>query len=127
MGCGFGLEALRLRERVGRDGRVAGVDISGAFIAEARRRAAAAGLAIDYREGAADTLPFPVASFDVARAERLLIYIPEFPEPERVLAEMRRVSRPGGALALIEPDLGTTSVNLPDRPLVRRVIGHGPT
>jgi SAM-dependent methyltransferase len=121
VGCGFGLETLRLRERVGPTGRVAGVDLSAAFIAEARRRADAAGLVIDYREGAADRLPFPPAVFEATRAERLLIYLSA---PERVLREMRRVTRPAGTIALIEPDLSTTTINLPDRPLVRRVIGH---
>ncbi|MFO1069832.1 MAG: methyltransferase domain-containing protein [Geminicoccaceae bacterium] len=121
IGCGFGLETLRLAVRVGPAGRAAGVDISPAFLAEARRRAAAAGVAIDVHEGRAEALPLANASFDAVRAERLLIYLAR---PEAALAEMRRIARPGAALALIEPDLGTTTVNLPDRGLVRRVMGH---
>ena len=51
----------------------------------------------------------------------MLIYLTE---PRRAVAEMKRVARPGGSLALIEPDFGTTTVNLADRALVRRVMAH---
>ena len=40
------------------------------------------------------------------------------------MREMRRVARPGGGLALIEPDFSTTTINLPDRPAVRRALAH---
>ena len=121
VGCGFGLETLRLAVRVGPSGHAAGVDISPAFLAEARRRAAAAGVAIDVHEGRAEALPFADASFDAVRAERLLIYLTH---PEAALAEMRRIARPGSVLSLIEPDVTTCTVNLPDRDVVRRVMGH---
>lgn len=121
VGCGFGLETLRLARLAGSGGRVAGVDKSADFIAEARRRAAADGLAIDFGVGDAAALACEDAAFDHVRAERLLIYLDD---PARTAAEMRRVARPGGSLAFIEPDLGTTTVNLPDRAAVRRAIAH---
>jgi SAM-dependent methyltransferase len=120
VGCGFGLETMRLAEQAGR-ASTCGIDKSARFIEEARRRAKAANLAIDYEVGSADALPYADASFDHVRAERLLIY---FGDVRPALAEMRRVLRPGGTLALIEPDFGTTTVNLPDRNLVRRVMAH---
>ncbi len=118
VGCGFGLETLRLA-RLG--GAVAGIDRSADFIADAGRRAAAEGLAIDFRVGDAGALPYPDASFDCLRAERLLIYLDD---PAVALREMRRVGRPGGGLALIEPDFSTTTLNLPDRPALRRAVAH---
>lgn len=121
VGCGFGLETLRAAERVAPAGSVTGLDLSGDFIAEARRRADAAGLKVDLRVGSAEALPFPDASFDIARAERLLIYLHDW---QAALAEMRRVVRPGGRIALIEPDVTTTTVNFPDRPLLRRIMAH---
>lgn len=121
VGCGFGLETLRLARLTGPGGAVSGIDKSAGFIAEARRRAQQAGLSIGFEVGDADALPYPDRSFDHARAERLLIYLSE---PSRAVAEMRRVVRPGGSLALIEPDIGTTTVNLADRALVRRVMAH---
>lgn len=121
VGCGFGLETERLAGLAGAAGRVVGVDRSEAFIAEARARAAAKGLAIDYRVGDAEALDLPDHGFDVARAERVLVYLPE---PEKALSEMRRVTKPGGAVALIEPDFGTNGVNSTDRSLARRVLQH---
>lgn len=120
VGCGFGLETLRLAPLVA-PGEVAGIDKSADFIAEATRRAAAAGLRIDFRVGDADALPYGDASFDCVRAERLLIYLQT---PEKAVAEMKRVAKPGGGIALIEPDFGTTTINLPDRPMVRRALAH---
>lgn len=121
VGCGFGLETLRLARLAGPARPACGVDKSGHFIEEARRRAAAAGLAVEYAVGSADALPYADDGFDHVRSERLLIY---FEEVEPALADMRRVLRPGGLLALIEPEFGTTTINLPDRALVRRVIAY---
>lgn len=118
VGCGFGLETLRLA-RLG--GRVAGIDKSADFIDDAGRRAAAAGLSVELKVGDAAALPFADARFECVRAERLLIYLDR---PEQALQEMRRVMRPGGGLALIEPDFSTTTLNLPDRSAVRRALAH---
>ena len=75
VGCGFGLETLRLAEVVVPGGWVAGLDQSEAFIDEAKSRAVAAGLEIDYRLGQAEALPYENGSFDYVRAERLLVYL----------------------------------------------------
>ena len=114
VGCGFGLETLRLAA-LARPGRVVGIDKSADFIAEAKARAAAASLAIDFDVGDADALPYPDASFDCVRAERLLIYLTD---PAKAVAEMKRVAKPGGRIALIEPDFGTTT-HQPARPPAR--------
>ena len=121
VGCGFGLESLRLARLVQPKGRVAGIDKSAAFIDEAKRRAGEADLPVAFEVGDAESLPFADASFDVVRAERTLVYLPD---PNRALREMRRVTRPGGFVAAIEPDFGTNAINLADRGLVRRVLDH---
>jgi SAM-dependent methyltransferase len=121
VGCGFGLESIRLAQLVQPGGRVVGLDHSVAFVEEARRRAAAAQIEVAFDAGDAQALPFAAASFDVARAERVLVYIAD---PVKALAELRRVTRPGGAIALIEPDFDTNSINLSDRALTRRVLAH---
>jgi ubiquinone/menaquinone biosynthesis C-methylase UbiE len=118
-GCGTGLETIRLAKLVAPSGRVVGIDASEKFLAEARRRAAGLTLPIDYRQGDAQQLPFPEKSFDVARAERLFPYLAE---PERAFSELVRVAKPGGAVALIEPDFETVTINLSDRSLVRKVF-----
>jgi SAM-dependent methyltransferase len=121
VGCGFGLESLRLARLVQPGGRVAGIDKSAAFIKEAQVRAGQAKLAAEFQVADAESLPFADATFDVARAERVLVYLPE---PKRALDEMRRVTRPGGSVTAIEPDFGTNAINLPDRALVRRILDH---
>lgn len=121
VGCGFGLESLRLARLVEPGGHVTGIDKSTAFIEEAERRARQANATIDSQVGDAEALPFPEGTFDVARAERLLVYLPD---PKQALGEMRRVTRAGGAVTAIEPDLGTNAINFPDRGLARRVLDH---
>jgi ubiquinone/menaquinone biosynthesis C-methylase UbiE len=121
VGCGFGLETMRLAALVTPAGTVAGIDKSADFIAEAQRRAAAAGTRIDFRVGDADKLPWPDRAFDNVRAERLLIYLDD---PRQAVAEMKRVVRPGGSLAFIEPEFGSTTINLSDRAVVRRAMAH---
>jgi ubiquinone/menaquinone biosynthesis C-methylase UbiE len=121
VGCGFGLETLRLAALGPPRGLIAGVDKSADFIQGARDRAAAAKLKIDFRVADAMALPFDVATFDCVRAERLLIYLDDV---TGAISEMRRVAKPGGGLALIEPEFSSTTVNLPNRPLVRRVMAH---
>ena len=121
VGCGFGLETLRLARLVQPGGKVVGIDKSAAFIKEAQVRAGQAKLAVEFQVADAESLPFADATFDVARAERVLVYLPE---PKRALEEMRRVMRPGGSVTAIEPDFGTNAINLPDRALVRRILDH---
>jgi ubiquinone/menaquinone biosynthesis C-methylase UbiE len=121
VGCGFGLETLRLARAVQPGGAVTGIDLSADFVADARRRAAAAGLEVDLVHGDAQQLPFDDDAFDVTRAERVLIYLDH---PDRALAELARVTRPGGRVAIIEPDFDTNTVNVPDAHLVRAVLAH---
>ncbi|MGI9520724.1 MAG: class I SAM-dependent methyltransferase, partial [Hyphomicrobiaceae bacterium] len=75
VGCGFGLETLRLAAISPTMGNVAGIDKSESFIKNARERATAASLTIDFRVADATALPFDDATFDCVRAERLLIYL----------------------------------------------------
>lgn len=119
VGCGFGLETLRLAGKAGPDVGVHGIDLSSQFIEEAIRRAGAAGLSARFQVGDARSLPFADDHFDVVRAERILIYLPD---PEAALAEMKRVARPGAAISLIEPDFSSTNVNHPDRTLTRKIL-----
>ena len=121
VGCGFGLETLRLARLVAPGGMVAGCDLSSDFLAEARRRASAAMIDITFQQAHAEALPYPSQSFEIVWSERLLIYVPDV---ARAASEMRRVLRAGGHLACIEPDISTSTINLSDRSLVRRVMGN---
>jgi SAM-dependent methyltransferase len=79
--------------------RVAAIEPDTAFatLAEAPARAAAA--TVTLHEGTGEELPFPAARFDAAVLALVLCSVPSVPD---VLAEIRRVLRPGGALRLLE-------------------------
>ena len=80
-----------------RRAEVTGVDITPALLDRAKLRAAAEGLLIDFREGDAMALTFEDASFDVVMSTFGAIFAPD---PERTAAEMARVCRPGGKIAM---------------------------
>lgn len=92
--CGSGQLAL-LAARKG--ATVAGVDIAANWIDAARGRAASEGLAAQFDQGDAEDLPYPDGSFDIVAT----IYGAMFaPRPERVAAELVRVCRSGGTIAM---------------------------
>lgn len=77
--------------------RVTSTDYVPALLEKGRARAAADGLAIDFREADAEALPFPDASFDVALSTFGVMFAPD---QARAAAEMRRVVRPGGRIGM---------------------------
>jgi SAM-dependent methyltransferase len=92
--CGSGQLALMAARR---GARVTGVDIATNSIVAARGRATSEGLDARFDEGDAEALPYAGGSFDVVAS----IYGAMFaPQPERVAAEMLRVCRPGGTIAM---------------------------
>jgi ubiquinone/menaquinone biosynthesis C-methylase UbiE len=77
--------------------RVTGLDFAPALLAIARERAADAMVEIDFTEGDAQELPFENASFDRIVSTFGHMFAPDH---ERTAAEMKRVLRPGGAIAV---------------------------
>lgn len=77
--------------------RVTSTDYVPALLEKGRARAAAEGLAIDFREADAEALPFPDASFDVAVSTFGVMFAPD---QGRAAAELRRVVRPGGRIGM---------------------------
>ena len=74
-----------------------GVDYVPSLLERARVRAAAEGLTVDLVEGDAEALPFEDASFDAVTSVFGSMFAPDH---ERVAAELLRVTRPGGTIAL---------------------------
>jgi len=85
------------------DVRVTGVEREPSWVEQARARAATLGLdgRFSYRLGEAERLPFPDDSFDLTTCQTVLIHLPD---PAAAIAEMRRVTRPGGLVAVAEPN-----------------------
>src|SRR5580692_8409739 len=76
---------------------VTGIDITPALLERARLRAAAEGLSIDFRHGDATALEFKDGAFDVVMSTFGSIFAPD---PEKTAAEMSRVCRSGGKIAM---------------------------
>jgi ubiquinone/menaquinone biosynthesis C-methylase UbiE len=76
---------------------VTGVDYVPELLEHGRARAAAEGLTVEFVEGDAERLPYPDAAFDVVLS---CVGVMFAPNQERAAAELVRVCRPGGTIAL---------------------------
>jgi SAM-dependent methyltransferase len=101
IGCGPGGITGLLSERVGRVGRVVGLDMNEGFLAHARAHAPAN---VEFRRADALGSDLPPATFDLVH---MRFVASTAGDPERLLAEAIRLARPNGVVALQEPDAGT--------------------
>lgn len=92
--CGAGQTAIPM-SRAG--AKVTGIDIATNLIEQARARAHAENLDTRFDEGDAEILPYEDSSFDIVIS---LIGAMFAPRPELVIAEMKRVCRPGGKIIM---------------------------
>lgn len=104
VGSGLGLLAVEVADSA------PGVSVVGVERSPAQIAAAARSPRVEYAEGDAQALTLPDASFDIAYARYLLEHVSR---PDAVLAEMRRVVRPGGRVALCENDISLLRVDPP--------------
>jgi SAM-dependent methyltransferase len=120
LGCGPGGITEPLSRRAGPSGRVVGLDKDAEFLAYARARAAAN---VQFRQDDAYASDLPPDSFDLVHMRFLAS---TSGEPERVIREAIRLCRPGGVVALQEPDCATLNC-YPQHPawetLKRALIG----
>jgi 2-polyprenyl-3-methyl-5-hydroxy-6-metoxy-1,4-benzoquinol methylase len=94
VGCGAGQLAL-IAAKAG--AHVTGCDIATNWLERARIRAAAEGLRVTFEEGDAEALPYEDGQFEVVTS---LLGAMFAPRPEIVAAELTRVCRPGGRIAM---------------------------
>lgn len=119
VGCGPASDVFELEAIVGPSGRAVGVDASRAMIAEARRRAATLGSRADFEISPVESLPFPDATFDAVRTERVLMHVTD---AARAVSELARVTKPGGRVVAIEPDHQMSTLDASDGDLCDRVF-----
>jgi SAM-dependent methyltransferase len=91
LGCGTGVLSMALANA---GAHVVGVDASAAYLEAARRQRGHPSVA--YEHGDASRLRFAAGCFDAAVCTLLLDILPD---AEAAVAEMRRVTRPGGIVA----------------------------
>jgi ubiquinone/menaquinone biosynthesis C-methylase UbiE len=122
VGCGPATDTIPLARLVSENGFVAGVDADKEMILAAERRTHAAGLTPRVRHFHIDALDLPFApqTFDATRSERTFQHLSD---PAAALAEMVRVTRPGGRVVVLDTDWATASLDTPyprvERTLVR--------
>ncbi|HSZ46849.1 MAG TPA: class I SAM-dependent methyltransferase [Streptosporangiaceae bacterium] len=92
--CGQGNAAIAAARRFADS---TGVDYATNLLAQGRARADAEHLPVTFTEGDAEDLPFPPASFDATLSTVGVMFAPD---QERAAAELVRVTRAGGKIAL---------------------------
>lgn len=109
-GCGPGTISVGLAKAV-EPGELHGIDLEESQILMARAAAGAGGHAnATFHVGDVTTLPFEDDSFDVAHCHAVLMHVPD---TQAVLAEVKRVLKPGGMIASREM-IGASSFMTPD-------------
>jgi ubiquinone/menaquinone biosynthesis C-methylase UbiE len=109
VGCGTGTLLFQLQAQT--NATLAGLDISTQMLALARQKL---GAAVDLRQGDSENLPWETHCFDLVCCT---FSFHHYPQPDRALAEMRRVLKPGGALLLADITMPT-----PARQLVNLIL-----
>ena len=113
--CGTGTIARLAAERVGTNGRVSGLDVNAAMLSVARSLPSA--VPIKWYETAAESVPLPDHSFDVAFCGLGLQF---FADKSAALREVQRVLKPGGRVYISTP-IPNEFMNLFDRAIARHV------
>jgi ubiquinone/menaquinone biosynthesis C-methylase UbiE len=99
VGCGTGVLDRWLAHRTAGANRIVGVDINRFLLQEATALVRHEGLehVVEFREGSAEALPFPANRFDVTMSSTVI----QRADADRMLAEMTRVTKPGGRVAVV--------------------------
>ncbi len=100
VGCGPGTITVDLARRVA-PGRVVGTDLSADVLQAARRRAADAGVRVEFRRADLYGSDLGEAAYDVVHAHQVLQHVPD---PVGALRQMRHCCRTGGVVAARDAD-----------------------
>jgi SAM-dependent methyltransferase len=93
IGCGTGVVAVTAARR---GAHATGIDLTPALLERARENSRIAGVAVDWREGDVEHLPYGEGEFDMVLSQFGHMFAPR---PELATAEMLRVLKPGGTIA----------------------------
>ena len=116
--CGTGILAREVALRTGPTGYVAGLDPNTGMLAVAKQLAPA----VEWRQGAAESLPFPDLSFDVVVSQFGLMF---FTDRRQALCEMLRVLTPEGRMVVAVWDsLDNIPAYATEVALVERIAGR---
>ncbi len=96
---GTGDLAIRFKRKVGRTGKVMGIDFCSEMVALAPAKATAENLDVQFQRADVLRLPFSDKSFDIVS---ISFGIRNVADPLKGLNEMARVLKPGGRLVILE-------------------------
>ena len=108
VGCGPAVDTLSLQQQVGHQGLAVGVDLDTGMLFEALKLQPATH-APAYVQAGVPQLPFKTGAFGAVRAERLLQVLPATIDLQAVVAEIARITKPGGRVVLVDTDWGSLS------------------
>lgn len=113
VGCGDGFFMKRVARQIGVSGQVIGLDIDPRALRAAAANCRTLGVPYALVQGRSTELPFPDHSFDACFSALSFF---DFPEPVSVIRGMRRVTRVGGRVCVLEHDYNHQALfPLPER------------
>ena len=101
VGCGTGSLAIAAKRAVGPTGMACGIDASPEMLARAEKKAGKAGVAVVFKQAAAQALPFPDRQFDAALSTVMLHHLPRSGR-QQCLREIERVLKSHGRLLVVD-------------------------
>jgi demethylmenaquinone methyltransferase/2-methoxy-6-polyprenyl-1,4-benzoquinol methylase len=105
VGCGTGFTTQGIAEKVGKDGIVA-LDLTPEPMKRAKKKLPG----VNFIRGDAENLPFKDDVFDASISAGSIEY---WPNPQRGISEMARVTKPGGKVVVLAP-------RKPDNPIAKK-------
>ncbi len=113
IGCGTGTLTLAAKRRVGPAGKACGIDIIPGMVEASRRKAAAAGEAINFQLGSMDNIPFPPDQFDAVLCSFMIFHM-SAETRQKGMVEIYRVLKPQGRLLVLD-------LAMPSQPIPRAI------
>jgi ubiquinone/menaquinone biosynthesis C-methylase UbiE len=118
VGCGTGFLINEMAAMVGSSGSLTGIDFSQDMLDVAVQRCESLPQ-VKLRQGSAVDLPLDDASFDAATCTQTLLYVPDV---DQSIAELARVLKVGGRLAIVETDWNGAIVNNADPEMTQKIF-----
>lgn len=126
LGCGLGFDVPKLSEAVAPGGKAIGIDLSEKLLDAAKRmftnvESAGFQAGIEFVQGDIHALSLAANSVDGIRIDRTLQHVEN---PQQVISEMVRVTKPGGWVVCAEPDWFTFVIDADNPELTDRIIAR---
>lgn len=121
LACGTGIVSRVVRQRLGHEAHVSGLDVNPNMLEVAREQIAMDGVRVDLHQGNAADLPFPDRALDVVLIQQGLQFFPDRPA---ALAEVRRALDDDGRVGVVAwADLNRQPFSMIEAKAVEKHLG----